>query len=177
MSEANPYTAPDAALGSGQEAQYQPKVFSFGGRIGRVRYLAYGISLVYLIAMIMAVLLSFSIGLDPALAADPGASMVGIGIILVFSVVILVLSVMYGKRRLNDLNRSGWWYLLTIVPIANFLLALYMLFAPGSESPNDFGPAPVANSVGAHIAAWLFPALAIIGIAAAIVVPMMVPAS
>ena len=41
--DANPYSAPDAALDTGQDDLYQPKIFSFSGRIGRMRYLAYGI--------------------------------------------------------------------------------------------------------------------------------------
>ena len=32
--DANPYSAPDAALDTGQDDLYQPKIFSFNGRIG-----------------------------------------------------------------------------------------------------------------------------------------------
>ena len=57
MNEANPYTAPDASLAREQDELYQPKIFSFGGRIGRLRYLAYGIGTsIILMAVMMPIL-------------------------------------------------------------------------------------------------------------------------
>ena len=41
MSEQNPYSTPGAALDTEQDQYYQPKIISFSGRIGRLRYLAY----------------------------------------------------------------------------------------------------------------------------------------
>jgi uncharacterized membrane protein YhaH (DUF805 family) len=55
ISDINPYDAPDASLDTGHdEESYQPKIFSFSGRIGRMRYLAYnvGANLVMLAALI-----------------------------------------------------------------------------------------------------------------------------
>ncbi len=86
----------------------------------------------------------------------------------------IVFSVMFAKRRLNDLNRSGWWYLLTLVPVVNFLLAIYLLFFPGTDGPNNFGPAPAANSMGVLILAWIVPVFVIIGIGAAVIIPQFV---
>jgi uncharacterized membrane protein YhaH (DUF805 family) len=37
-------------------------------------------------------------------------------------------------QRLHDLNKSGWWLLLGLVPIANLYLAIIMLFRAG-EAP------------------------------------------
>ena len=51
--DANPYSAPDAALDTGQDDLYQPKIFSFSGRIGRMRYLAYGIGVNFLLMAVM----------------------------------------------------------------------------------------------------------------------------
>jgi uncharacterized membrane protein YhaH (DUF805 family) len=31
-------------------------------------------------------------------------------------------------RRLHDLNRSGWWYLLTFVPVMNLVLLFTLMF-------------------------------------------------
>ncbi|HEY4292704.1 DUF805 domain-containing protein [Luteibacter sp.] len=38
-------------------------------------------------------------------------------------------------RRLHDVDRSGWWYL---VPLATFVFA----FFDGTPGPNRFGPSP-----------------------------------
>jgi uncharacterized membrane protein YhaH (DUF805 family) len=44
-------------------------------------------------------------------------------------------------RRLHDTGRSGWWYLVIVVPIAN--IALYVFWAlPSERRENRFGPVP-----------------------------------
>ena len=50
------------------------------------------------------------------------------------------------KRRLNDLDKSGWWQLLYLVPIVNILFALYLLFWPGTKGSNNYGLQPAKNS-------------------------------
>ena len=83
-----------------------------------------------------------------------------------------MIAIAYGKRRLNDLNRSGWWVLLIFVPLVNVLLAIYLLFFPGTGDVNDHGPAPGPNSIGVLIIGWLMVTLFVLGIAAAVLVPM-----
>ena len=167
MSAVNPYDAPDASLDTGQEELYQPKIFSFQGRIGRMRYLAYGIGVNLLLMLVMLPLA----GATAFMGGDPGSSIIGILGIGIFYVLTIVISVMFAKRRLNDLNRSGWWFLLFIVPLVNLLLAIYLIFFPGTNGSNNFGPAPEANSVGVLILGWLMPVFFILGIVAAIAVP------
>ena len=167
MSETNPYTAPDAALETGQEALYQPRVFAFNGRIGRMRYLAYGIGVNLVLTAVMTPLL----GASAAVGGDQATTLLGMVAIGVYYLITIVVSVMFAKRRLNDLNRSGWWLLLFIVPVVNLLLAIYLIFFPGSDGTNNFGPAPVANSIGVLILGWMLPVVFILGIVAAIAIP------
>ena len=167
ISDVNPYDAPDASLDNGQEELYQPKIFSFNGRIGRMRYLAYSIGVNFLLMLVMVPLA----GASAFMGGDPSTSMIGMLGIGIFYVVTIVISVMFAKRRLNDLNRSGWWFLLFIIPIINLILAIYLIFFPGTSGNNNFGAAPAANSVGVLILGWMFPALMILGIVAAVVVP------
>lgn len=170
MTADNPYNAPDAELNHGQNEFYNPVIFSFSGRIGRLRYLAYHIGTSFLVGLAMLVLMPLLVP-TAFMAGDTGASFMGMIAMVVLYVVILVLSVMFAKRRLNDLNRSGWWFLLFIVPIVNLLLTIYLIFFPGSDGSNDYGPAPVANSLGVQILGWMMPVLFAIGIIAAIVIP------
>lgn len=167
MSETNPYTAPDSALDTGQEALYQPKVFSFSGRIGRMRYLAYGIGVNLVLSAVMVPLL----GASAAVGGDPATTLLGMVAIGVYYLITIVVSVVFAKRRLNDLNRSGWWFLLFIIPIVNLLLAIYLIFFSGTDGSNNFGPAPVANSIGVLILGWMLPVVFILGIVAAIAIP------
>lgn len=46
-----------------------------------------------------------------------------------------------GARRLHDTDRSGWWMLLLLVPIAGWLALLYFCAQPGTLGPNRFGDA------------------------------------
>lgn len=34
-------------------------------------------------------------------------------------------------RRLNDMNRSGWWILCAFIPLVNIAFMLTLLFVPG----------------------------------------------
>ena len=104
ISDVNPYDAPDASLETGQGELYQPKVFSFNGRIGRMRYLAYSVGVNLLLMLVMVPLA----GASAFMGGDPTTSMIGMLGIGIFYIVTIVISVMFAKRRLNDLNRSGW---------------------------------------------------------------------
>ncbi len=80
MSDANPYSAPDAALDTGQDVLYQPKIFSFSGRIGRMRYLAYGIGLNILL---MALMIPLG-GVTAGMGGEAGMSMLGMVMVGLF---------------------------------------------------------------------------------------------
>ena len=167
MAAENPYNAPQAELDNGSEELYSPSVFSFNGRIGRLRYLAYGVGSMFLLMLAM-----IPLGAATAfMGGEAGASTGSMIAIVVIYAAMIVLSVMFGKRRLNDLNRSGWWFLLSIVPIANLLLTIYLIFFPGTDGNNNFGAAPEANSIGVLIIGWMMPAFFIVGIVAAIAIP------
>jgi uncharacterized membrane protein YhaH (DUF805 family) len=165
--DANPYSTPDASLDAGQDDLYQPKILSFSGRIGRMRYLAYGIGLNFLL---MAIMIPLG-GATAAMGGEAGMSMIGMLVIGIFYVATIAVSVMFAKRRLNDLNRSGWWFLLFLIPIVNLLMAIYLVFFPGSDGSNNFGPAPKANSLGVMILGWSMPVIFVVGILAAIAIP------
>ena len=171
MNESNPYSAPGAELDNAHDSLYKPKIISFNGRIGRMRYLAYGIGATFLLMLVMMPLIGMSAFLGAGAGGDGGMSMLGVVGMVVYYVLAILISVMFAKRRLNDLNRSGWWFLLFIVPVVNLLLAIYLIFFPGTDGPNDYGPVPVANSIGVLILGWSMPALFVLGIVAAVAVP------
>lgn len=45
-------------------------------------------------------------------------------------------------RRLHDTNRSGWWQLITLIPIVGWILILYWTVLAGDEGDNEYGPKP-----------------------------------
>ena len=47
-------------------------------------------------------------------------------------------------RRLHDLDRTGWWFLLVLTGIGAILLIVWFCWK-GTEGPNRFGPDPLAG--------------------------------
>ena len=162
MSEDNPYSSPGAALDGRHEGFYQPRFFSLSGRIGRMRYLAYSAGIFVLSITGAGVVVAVAMGL--ATFTDtveeewirPGylEAFLFFSISIIMSFVVIIMWIVFAKRRLNDLNRSGWWFLLICIPVVNLLLWIYMLLVPGTKNDNDFGPAPVANSLSVLMLGW-----------------------
>lgn len=171
MSDQNPYSTPDAALATGSSDTYDPSIFSFRGRIGRLRYLAYNVGLNLVMSVVMVPIMGVSAFTGGDMAAMGGVSMILLGILYTLS---LVITIMYGKRRLNDLNRSGWFMLLLIIPLINLFLIIYMLFFRGTEGDNNYGSEAVPNTIGVKIlgiGGIIIFALSFVGIVAAIIIP------
>lgn len=61
---------------------------------------------------------------------------------IVFIIGCNLLSIAFGIRRLHDLDKSGWWILLFVVPLANLILGIMLLIRPGTQGDNRFGPPP-----------------------------------
>jgi len=170
--DANPYSTPDASLDVGHdEAAYQPSIFALKGRIGRMRYLAYNAGYNLLMLGALFVMAGGAAGL--ATIPDFGTAY---GIVyLIANIVGFVITIMWGKRRLNDLNRTGWLMLLLIVPVVNLLFILYLICFSGNDESNNYGPPPVANSIGVKILGSLLIimfALGMVGIVAAVLLPL-----
>jgi len=47
-----------------------------------------------------------------------------------------------GARRLHDINRSGWWMLIILIPFIGALVLLWWCVKKGDEGENEFGPPP-----------------------------------
>jgi uncharacterized membrane protein YhaH (DUF805 family) len=70
--------------------------------------------------------------------------------ILLYSIVIfgtLLPHLAVSVRRLHDVNRTGWWYLLGFVPLLGAIVLLVWFCTDGTRGPNRFGADPKANSV------------------------------
>ncbi|WP_428610045.1 DUF805 domain-containing protein [Sedimenticola sp.] len=164
MEETNPYQTPTAAVESIDTYTYQPRIFAVSGRIGRLRYLAYGTGLMLLSNILITLLSTVTVSSDALVNGMP------ILLILIY-LFLFATSIVYTKRRLNDLNHTGLLSVLFIVPVGNILLALYLIFARGTHGPNRYGPEPCPNPAGVKILGLLMPILMVSGILAAIAIP------
>jgi uncharacterized membrane protein YhaH (DUF805 family) len=146
----NPYRAPTADLTQAGEdgATYQPRFFSAHGRLGRARYLAYVMG-VWLLVMVVAVPVFVLIMILFASKSQLTAFLPAI-----LAMAAMGLSFIAAKRRINDMNKSGWFALLLLIPFVNFAVGFWLLFCPGDKGANDFGPAPCRNSIGVTLACF-----------------------
>ena len=61
-----------------------------------------------------------------------------------WSLVILIPSLSVGVRRLHDIGKSGWWYLILLVPIAGPIILLIWACKDSASEDNQWGPNPKA---------------------------------
>lgn len=45
-------------------------------------------------------------------------------------------------RRLHDIGRSGWWYLIVLVPVVGWIVLLVFFCTRSQDTPNQWGPEP-----------------------------------
>ncbi len=77
---------------------------------------------------------------------------VGMGLAVLWGLAIFIPSIAVTVRRLHDRDMSGWWYggllIAGLIPIVNiiamigWLVLLVILFLPGTDGPNRYGPDP-----------------------------------
>ena len=44
-----------------------------------------------------------------------------------------------GARRLHDTNKSGWWQLFALIPLAGWIVLAIFFLLPGEPDSNRFG--------------------------------------
>ena len=96
----------------------------FNGRASRSEYWYF--TLFYIIILIALVLLDTVIGTAGILS---GIAMLG------FFIPSLAVTI----RRLHDIDKSGWWILISIVPIVGLILFIFLV-KKGTDGDNRFGP-------------------------------------
>jgi uncharacterized membrane protein YhaH (DUF805 family) len=76
-------------------------------------------------------------------------SIIGTGGILgiIFSLAMLVPGIAVTVRRLHDTGRSGWWVLISLVPVIGWIVLLVFMLLDSEPTTNEYGPNPKAESV------------------------------
>jgi uncharacterized membrane protein YhaH (DUF805 family) len=46
-------------------------------------------------------------------------------------------------RRLHDIDRSGWWWLIALIPLVGWIILLVWLCTRGTYGPNRYGTDPL----------------------------------
>ena len=111
------------------------EMFSTEGRANRSHYFWHTfLDSFVMVALIMAALF----------AADL------LGVLTFFIAVSIMLAGVWAEiavtvKRLHDLDRPGWHWLLLGIPVYNIYLELVLLFKKGTDGPNQYGDDPVAT--------------------------------
>jgi uncharacterized membrane protein YhaH (DUF805 family) len=68
-----------------------------------------------------------------------------LGIVFLIALLALIIpGIAVSIRRLHDLDKSGWWLLIGLIPLAGLIL-LYWFCLTGTDGDNRFGPDPKGN--------------------------------
>jgi uncharacterized membrane protein YhaH (DUF805 family) len=66
--------------------------------------------------------------------------MLGIGVLgAIWSLATLVPGIAIGVRRLHDIDKSGWWMLLALIPIVGIIILIVWFAKAPENAPNRFG--------------------------------------
>lgn len=103
---------------------WKPMYFSFDGRLSRGDFVCR-----WLLLVLCAVVVSLLCGVISILAP--------LGILAFIALCVAQISI--SVRRLHDRGHSGLWLFVCVIPAANLLMFLYLLFAAGQPGINEYG--------------------------------------
>lgn len=107
------------------------KYVDFNGRAQRSEYWFF---------YLFYILVFMVVGLVGVLISPEVAGILYVVLALGFFLPMLGVSV----RRLHDVNRSGFWLFICLVPLVGPIILLYWLVIRGTVGPNRFGEDPLA---------------------------------
>ena len=61
---------------------------------------------------------------------------------VIYSLAVIVPSICLGIRRLHDTGKSGWWYLISLVPVVGFIILIVFWVMDSEPDRNQYGPNP-----------------------------------
>ena len=60
----------------------------------------------------------------------------------IWSLAILLPQLGLGVRRLHDIGKSGWYWLIALIPIVGWILVIIWFAKEGDPNQNQYGPVP-----------------------------------
>ena len=67
------------------------------------------------------------------------------GVSFVFALAVFLPALGVTIRRFHDVNRSGWWVLISVIPIVGSIVLLIFMLLESTPGENRFGPLPVQD--------------------------------
>lgn len=92
------------------------------------------------ISSIISFVLSF---MDGLLGLNLGGEDARIGVLGgIFNLILFVPTFIVNLRRLHDIGRSGWWYLILVIPILGWIVYFIFMVTDSQPGSNEWGPNP-----------------------------------
>lgn len=67
----------------------------------------------------------------------------GVGLLSgIYSLAVLIPTLALWVRRLHDIDRTGWWVLINLIPLVGTIVLLVFALTPGTPGSNQYGPDP-----------------------------------
>lgn len=110
------------------------KYVTFSGRASRSEYWYY---------MLFLVIIGCFAGVTPSLTG-PGLDNTPSFFVNIVLLALLLPTLAVSIRRLHDVDYSGWWWFVQIIPVVGYLFILYLNVQPGTSGSNRFGPDPIS---------------------------------
>lgn len=107
---------------------------TFSGRARRAEYWWF-----ILFSLIVSLVLGFVDGFTGMMM---GAGDMGV-LSTIWSLGALIPSIAVGVRRLHDIDRTGWWLLIWLIPIIGWIVLIVFAATRGTNGPNRFGADPL----------------------------------
>lgn len=63
-------------------------------------------------------------------------------LVILYSLFILIPSIAVSVRRLHDIGKSGFWYLIGFIPIVGLVLLIVWFVQDSDPGQNEYGPNP-----------------------------------
>ena len=105
----------------------------FSGRSRRMEYWYF---------VLFNIIVSIVLGVIDGLLGTRGSGM-GAGLLSgIYGLAVLIPSLAVTVRRLHDIDRSGWWILIALVPLIGTIVLLVFALLEGTPGANRYGPNP-----------------------------------
>lgn len=110
----------------------------FDGRAGRQEYWFF---------ILFNILISMALGYVDWLTGNINPE-TGLGVLSgIYALGVMIPGMAVSVRRLHDTGRSGWWLLITFVPVIGAIIFIYFMVLDSNPEINEYGPSPKVNTV------------------------------
>lgn len=117
----------------------------FNGRSRRMEYWMFMLIHSVIVLVLCIGVVGFGILKQPIVGATSSL------LLGAYSLAVLIPGLAVTARRLHDIDKSGWWILISLVPVVGGIVLLVFTVLDGTHGSNQYGTDPRATEISAAI--------------------------